>query len=108
MKLNSAFAKGATCPSCKKYVIGQANQPDPPWKCVFCSAKICSYCFSTHTETEHPEKYGSDELLEASRVVDAIRAIREVTESPEMKKAEAEAIDAWAEHLASCVADRTD
>jgi hypothetical protein len=53
MKLNSAFAKGAFCPSCKKYVIGQQNLPDPAWQCVFCTSKICAYCYDSHTAENH-------------------------------------------------------
>lgn len=57
MKINSAFAKGAFCPNCKKYVIGQQNLPDPAWKCVFCPEKICSCCYDTHTAEKHPAVY---------------------------------------------------
>lgn len=55
--MNSAFSKGAFCPSCKKYVIGQGGVPDPAWKCVYCPEKICAYCYDAHTAEKHPETY---------------------------------------------------
>lgn len=56
MKINSKFAN--KCPGCGKAIIGQEGR-GYPWECNLCPKPICEWCYSPHTEAEHPEQYAA-------------------------------------------------